>query len=272
MCGRFARWLLGASMAMAFSTQGYPQPVTSAPSPQDTATIASPYYLLGPQDVIGIELLGASGFKLNQIIKPDGTIEVPLLRNVTATGKTILDLRDQISRDLESGGFVLHPIVIVTLVSPVRSVVVLGAVANPGLIPIDRPYHLSEILARVGGVRENGADYVILRPEKGEQRRLSIQALATGDASQDPLVAPGDKIFSPKAEVFYISGQIKLPGAYPLSPDMTLRMAIARGGGLTETGSENRVTITRHNADLDRAALNGKIEPDDVIVVGQSFF
>jgi polysaccharide export outer membrane protein len=150
--------------------------------------------------------------------------------------------------------------------------VVLGAVANPGLIPIDRPYHLSEILARVGGVRENGADYVILRPEKGEQRRLSIQALATGDASQDPLVAPGDKIFSPKAEVFYISGQIKLPGAYPLSTDMTLRMAIARGGGLTETGSENRITITRHNVDLDRAALNGKIEPDDVIVVGQSFF
>jgi len=217
-------------------------------------------------------LLGPSGFKLNQIVKPDGTIEVPLLRNVTAAGKTILDLRDQIGRDLETGGFVLHPIVIVTLVSPVRSVVVLGAVTSPGLVPIDRPYHLSEILARVGGVRENGADYVIRRPEKGEQRRLSIQALATGDASQDPLVAPGDKIFSPKAEVFYISGQIKSPGAYTLSPDMTLRMAIARGGGLTETGSESRVTITRRNVDLDRAALNGKVEPDDVIVVGQSFF
>ena len=53
---------------------------------------------------------------------------------------------------------------------------------------------------------------------------------------------------------------------------MTLRMALARGGGLTDTGSENRVTITRKNADIARAPLNGKIEPGDVIVVGESFF
>jgi polysaccharide export outer membrane protein len=96
--------------------------------------------------------------------------------------------------------------------------------------------------------------------------------LATGDASEDPYVSPGDKIFSPKAEIFYISGQIKAPGAYPLSTAMTLRMAIAQGGGLTETGNENRIKITRRNSEIDRAPLNGKIEPGDVIVVGESFF
>ena len=190
---RIPKLVLGVLIALATPGGVFAQAV--APGPQESVPlVGSPYYVLGPQDVIGIELLGASGFKLNQIIKPDGTVELPLVRDVMASGKTILELRDQISRALESGGFVLHPIVTVTLVSPVRSVIVLGAVANPSMIPIDRPYHLSEILARVGGVREGGADYVILRAEKGEQRKLSVEAVATGDASQDPLVSPGDKI------------------------------------------------------------------------------
>ena len=41
-----------------------------------------------------------------------------------------------------------------------RYVTVLGAVGSPGLIPMDRPYRLSEILARVGGARQDGADHV----------------------------------------------------------------------------------------------------------------
>ena len=278
MSSQIAKFVLGFMLAIwgstiAFSQQTVPAQQSTEATATTQAPAASPYYVLGPQDAIEVDLIGPSGFKMTQPIKPDGTIDLPpLLRNVPAGGRTTIELRDQISNALETGGLVLHPLVTVTLVSPVRAVIVLGTVANPSLIPIDRPYHLSEILARVGGIREGGADYVILRPEKGEQRRLSIQALATGDASQDPYVSPGDKIYSPKAEIFYISGQIKIPGAYPLTADMTLRMALARGGGMTDTGSESRIKITRRNVDLARVDLNTKVEPDDVIVVGESFF
>jgi len=49
-------------------------------------------------------------------------------------------------------------------------------------------------------------------------------------------------------------------------------MALARGGGLTESGSETRITVTRRGVPLARVDLNTKIEPDDVIQVGEGFF
>lgn len=153
-----------------------------------------------------------------------------------------------------------------------RYVIVLGAVANPGLVPVNRSYRLSEIIARVGGIRDNGADHVMVRPENGPERRISVQSLATGDITQDPYVTAGDKIFVPTADVFYISGQIKAPGAYPLSSSMTLRMAIAKGGGLTELGSDRRVKITRGGQRLDRIELDAGLQPGDVIVVGERLF
>jgi polysaccharide export outer membrane protein len=190
-----------------------------------------------------------------------------------AANKTAAVLGADIGRALESGGYFAHPILNVEIVSfASRYVTVLGSVGAPGLVPIDRPYHLSEILARVGGGKDSGADDVILRPQGGEERRLSISALATGDATQDPVVSPGDKIFSPPAVVFYISGQVRTPGAYPVFEGMTLRMAIARGGGLTDLGTDRGVKVTHTGGKVDRPALDERIAAGDVIVVGERLF
>ena len=143
---------------------------------------------------------------------------------------------------------------------------------TPGLVPVDRAYHLSEIVARVGGIKESGASFVILQPQHGEQRKISIATLATGAASDDPLVSPGDKIYSPAAELFYVTGQVKGPGAFPIIADMTLRMALSRAGGLTNSGSDKKITITRKGTDLTHVSLNEKIQPGDVIKVGERLF
>jgi polysaccharide export outer membrane protein len=192
---------------------------------------------------------------------------------VAAANKTANQLNEEVSRALEAGGYFARPILSVQIVEYAsRYVTVLGDVGSPGLVPIDRPYRLSEILARVGGVKPDGADYVVVRSPDGPERHLMINALATGDSSQDPLVAPGDKIFSPKAEVFYISGQVKTPGSYPVETGMTLRMAIGRGGGLTDLGSDRGVKVTHADGKVDRPTLNDKIAPGDVVVVGERLF
>ena len=190
-----------------------------------------------------------------------------------AANRTTQQLSDEISTALIKGGFFEHPILAVEVSAyAARYVTVLGAVTSPGLIPIDRAYHVSEIIARVGGIREGGADYVILRPAKGAQRNLSVRALATGQPSDDPYVSPGDTIYCPVAELFYISGQVKSPGAYPMISDMTLRMAIGRGGGLTDMGSDHGIKITRHGEKVSKSDLDSKIEPGDVIVIGERLF
>jgi polysaccharide biosynthesis/export protein len=251
-----------------------------APSPQaqalasPTQTTATPNegYILGPEDVLQVDVLGRTDFSTKSTIGTDGKIQLPLIGAIAASDRTVLQLRGEIKQALQKGGFYTQPIVEVLVLSYAsRYVTVLGAVGTPGLIPVDRPYRLSEILARVGGVRENGADHITLRTKDGE-RNYAVKDLATGDVNLDPYVQPGDKIFAPSADMFYIKGQVKSPGGYGLSPQMTLVMALARGGGLTDLGSDSHIKIIRKNVTITPKDLNMGILPDDVIDVGEGWF
>jgi len=241
-------------------------------APPSSATVAQGY-ILGPEDVIEVEVLGQADFKVRAPIGEDGTIKLPYIGSVQASGKTSDQLSTDISQALVSGGYFAKPILSVEIVAYAsRYVTVLGDVNAPGLVPIDRPYHLSEILARVGGVRADSADYVILRPQNGPEHHYVISTLATGDEAQDPMVSPGDRIYSPLAEQFYISGEVKSPGAFPMTTGMTLRMAIGRGGGLTDIGTDHGVKVTHKDGKVEHLGLDDKIAPGDVIVVGERLF
>lgn len=264
--------------SLATVASAAPKPTAPAPmNPTSSNLTASradsgqAEYIIGPEDVIEIEVVGQPD-KVRARVYIDGGIQMNLIGKVEAGGKTSRQLGSVIAEKLKAGGYFANPIVNIEVISYAsRYVTVLGAVGQPGLIPINRPYRMSEIMARVGGVQERAADYLIVRPEKGPEARYQIDLLATGDASQDPYVAPGDKIFIPVAEVFYISGQITQPGTYPMKSGFTLRQAIARGGGLTESGTDGGILVTRagKKMKLDGSA---KVEPGDVIVVRERLF
>jgi polysaccharide export outer membrane protein len=266
-----AKSMIGLCLALMAPVAGVAQPAPSATAPAPAP--GDQNYIIGPGDVVQVDLRERTDFSTKAKVGTDGMIQLPYIGNITAANRTSQQLSDQISAALIKGGFFEHPILAVEVVSYAsRYVTVLGAVQTPGLIPIDRAYHLSEVIARVGGIRDGGADYVILRPAKGPERHYVVKALATGDPSDDPYVSPGDTVFAPPAELFYISGQVKAPGAYPMISDMTLRMAIGRGGGLTDLGSDHGVKITRQGEKVKKADLDSKIEPGDVIVVGERLF
>lgn len=259
-------YLAAAAVALALTGPG---PSAAA----DTSTAAGQAYILGPQDVVEVELLGQGDFHVRAPIGTDGSILVPYLGKVTAAEKTCGQLSAEIAQALEAGGFYAHPVLSVQIVSYAsRYVTVLGEVGVPGLVPIDRAYHLSDILARVGGVKDGAADYLVVRTTDGVEHRYLISALATGGASDDPLVAPGDKIFSPKAALFFVSGQVKTPGAYPIADGMTVRMAIGRGGGVSDLGTDRAVTVRDPTGNRLHLRLDDKIAPGEVIVVGERLF
>ncbi len=254
--------------AGATATLAAPPP----PPPQQPPT-ADQTYVLGPADVIEVSVLGRTDFTTQGRIGEDGNIRLPYLGAVQAANRTSQQLSDDIAKALERGGYFSKPVVKVEVQTfTSRYVTVLGEVAKPGLTPTDRAYRLSEILARVGGVKETAADYVVLRRQTGPEQKMPIEELATGDLTQDPYVLPGDKIYSPKAEVFYVSGEVKTPGNFPIKADMTVRMAIARAGGVSAQGTEKKVQLTRKGAKLAHVDLNAKVEAGDIIVVGQRLF
>jgi polysaccharide export outer membrane protein len=270
MSSRFAVYVAAALFSIAGASVVCAQ--TPAPSAAPAAT-KDDGYILGAGDVVEVEVLGRSDFKARIKVDVDGSIQLPFVGKTPVAGKTSMQIADQIGETLDKGGFYRKPIMRVEVVGfASRYVTVLGAVGNPGLVPVDRPYRLSEILARVGGVRENASDFVVLTPEGGQSSRLSIKDVATGNSSQDPVVQPGTKISVAQAELFFISGQVKIPGAYPVSEGMTLRMAIARGGGLTDIGTDRGVKVTHKDGRVEKPALESKISPNDVIVVGERLF
>lgn len=265
--------VLGRNEGFAQSAPPPPMLATPVqPLPTQPAGMPDQGYVLGAEDVVQVEVLGRTDFTTKAKIGADGKIQLPLLGAVPASDRTVLQFREQIRDALQKGGFFNRPIVDVQVVSYAsRYVTVLGAVGTPGLIPVDRPYRLSEIIARVGGVKENGADHVVLRTKSGE-RNYAVKDLATGDESHDPYVQPGDKIFAPNGDVFYIKGQVKAPGSYILLPHMTLTMALARGGGLTDLGSDSHIKVIRKNVEMSPKDLNIEVLPDDVIDVGEGWF
>lgn len=249
------------------------QPSTNATSPPTgIADSTSSAYILGRDDVIEVGLLGQTGFSGRTRVQADGTIQLPLIGRIAVADRNTAEVSEAVRKALIAGQFFTDPVVTVEVVGYAsRYVTVLGQVGSPGLIPINRPYRLSEILARVGGVRDGAADHIVVRSDNNDERKLLIRDLATGGDDKDPFVKAGDKIYAPVAETFYVSGKVNSPGALALTADTTVRVAIARAGGLAESGSDKKVTVSR-GGKKTKLSLDEKVEAGDVIEVGERLF
>jgi polysaccharide export outer membrane protein len=261
--------LAGAGPALAQQAPASAPAAAPAGPVVDASTSA---YVLGRDDVVEVGLLGRNDFGGRSRVQADGTIQLPFIGKVPAAESTTAELSDVVRKALQAGGYFADPVVTVEVVGYAsRYITVLGAVGAPGLVPINRPYRLSEILARVGGIRDGGADFLSVRSADGSETRYQVSDLATGNADKDPFVKSGDKIYAPMAEQFYIYGQVNGPGAYVLRTGTTVRMALAMGGGLTESGNDKRVDVTRGGKKL-KLQLDDVIQPGDVLVVGERMF
>lgn len=266
--------LAAAAPALAQTTPApaTPPPAAAAPANTTEGTLAEGY-VIGIGDTLDIVLVGQDDFKGRVVVQQDGTIQLPYVGAIKAQDKTLLQLGKDIAAALEKGGYYVNPAIQVTVAQiSARYVTVLGEVGAPGLIPVDRAYRASEIIARVGGLMPNGAETFYLRRAGGAEIELTMEQIARGGDASDPVVNPGDKIFVPPAPTFYIYGQVNAPGTYNIQNKMTLRMALARGGGLTTLGSDKRITVVRNGQELKKFSLSDPIMKDDVIVVGERFF
>lgn len=250
--------------AAAGTREGTTSPVAAAP--------AATGYLLGTGDVIETAVLGRSDFTARVQVQEDGTVQLPFVNSVPAAGRSVLELRDDLRARLQQGGFLENPAVSVMVASyGSRYVTVLGQVNQPGVVPIDRAYRLTEIVARAGGPSDKAADAVTLTRPDGSSRALSLRTLATSAVSDDPTVESGDKVFVAAPATFFIYGQVNAPGSYPIDRPLTVEMALARSGGLTPLGSVRRVKLVRGGSET-KVALSEDLRPDDVLVVGERFF
>ena len=271
--------LLGAGVAVASP------PTKTPPDPkrQDTPAIAAPkapLLQLGPGDSVAVQVYGQPDLNSTVYVSDDGSIPIALAGAVKVAGLSPAEASARIEKALRDGKYLVDPHVTLTVTeSRSQRVSVLGQVGKPGRYPIQSNTSIIDLLAEAGGVTEVGGDQVfILRTEKdGNVTRypISLKALAEGGRPSAELTA-GDSVLVPIAPQLYIYGEVTTPGKFKVEPGMTVVQAIARAGGITQRGSQNRVVIKRRKADgtyeTTKAALSDLVQADDVIRVKESIF
>jgi len=243
---------------------------------QTVAAAAGPAaeYIVGPQDRLSVTVFEEAALTKTVTVDADGTFDFPLIGRVRAAGLTVRTIQQDVTARLKKD-FLVNPQVTVE-VETYRSqlVYVTGQVRTPGPVPLMGNMTVMEALARAGSPREDAGPFLLInhRPLPGAdpvaaQDRLSMADLLTGKA-QGIVLRDGDTIFVPKAEAFFVTGQVRNPGPYLLDSDITIARAVSMAGGITERGSRSRIRVTRT---IDgRPVVLKSVKLEDLVLPGDS--
>jgi len=237
--------------------------------------------VIGPGDTIRITAYRYPDLTTEARLSEDGTLNVPLVGEMSLKGMTPDQAARRIADRLKDGKYVVNPqITVHVLQARSRLVAVLGAVNTPGRYELDgTSAKISDVIAMAGGLDVSASDKAVLQASgagKSEPITVDLLSIIQGDSTKNIEVRGGDSIFVPRAPVVYVYGEVAKGGAYRIEPDMTVMQAISLAGGITPRGSENRVQVRRRGGDgkwvQSKAKLTDAVSPDDVIHVRESLF
>ncbi len=140
-----------------------PAAVASAASGKD--------YLIGPGDVLGLEVWKDPNLTRTMVVLADGKVNVPLIGEINAADRTIADLKKELEKRLTH--FIPDPVVTLE-VKQCNSlfIYVLGRVNNPGRFAVASSINVLQGLAISGGLNPFAKrDQIkIFRSEHGKTR------------------------------------------------------------------------------------------------------
>jgi polysaccharide export outer membrane protein len=236
---------------------------------------------LGAGDSVSIQVFGQPDIT-NVYVGDDGAISVPLVGKIQVAGISPVEAAARVTKALQDGRYFVDPHVTI-LVTQSRSqlVSVVGEVQSSGRYPINPRTTIVDLLAQAGGVKETAADvgYVLRSDDDGHISRYPVKLNGftdIKDALPTATLVGGDSLVVPRAENFYVTGEVTAPGTYHIEPGMTVIQAVARAGGINERGSERRIQLKRLGKNGQYQVIKVKpgepIQADDIIRVKESIF
>ena len=223
---------------------------------------------LAPFDEIAIQALGAPEIDSQHYqIDQRGSLRLPLAGDIEAAGISPRELEERIETGLAR--YVRNPHALVTVVRYAdRPVAVIGSVARPGVIQVNRPITLLEALSSVGGLTADAGSSVTLtrngarglpsidgasRNEEGNYvARIPVASLLEGEDSRANLaIQPNDVIVVSRANQVYVLGSVRRPGVFSAGEreGLSVLQAIALAGGLASHSAPKRSRILSQNTD-----------------------
>jgi polysaccharide export outer membrane protein len=158
-------------------------------------------YVIGPEDVLTVVFWGEKDLSGEVIVRPDGKVTLPLLKDVQAAGYTPEQLTDLLVK--AASRYVAQPnaTVVVKAINS-RKVFVVGQVAKPGAFLLAGDMTVLQLIAQAGDVLEyaKAKNIVVVRKEQGRERRYKFNyrdVLKGKNPAQNILLKPGDTVIVP---------------------------------------------------------------------------
>lgn len=180
------------------------------PAQEKTSLIVTTDYILGPEDVLEITVWRNADLSKTVTVRPDGKISLPLIGDVSAVGRSTVQLAEAIAEKLKE--FKENPQVSI-VVKEVNSyaIYVLGEVAKPGKYPLKSKTTLLQAITLASGFTPAAARNKIVVFRFGDQggRDAKIKAsyddiIMRDESPQNIQLKPGDTIVVPSETMVLI--------------------------------------------------------------------
>ena len=167
----------------------------------------------------------------------------------------------------------------------VNTVTLSGNVRRPGEFQWYKAMRVSDLVKRGEGILPNTYfKYALIRRLAGPEKTVHFLQVNLGDALSSPHMGQGDIAMQPKDELdiynlddirdlpsVAVNGEVRLPGAFVLSPDMKISDLIYMAGGLKDDAYQDRVVLVRSDVTSGGKAIRRHIDVNLRAILGGDF-
>jgi polysaccharide export outer membrane protein len=255
-----------------------PQQGTEADAPATGAggTLGADY-VIGPEDILTLEVMNVPELKETVRVENDGTIPVRLLGHVKAAGLTTSQLRTDLEKSWGESYLEDPKVTVFIREFHAQPISVIGAVAKPGLYQLTGPRTLIEVISMAGGLGTRGANQpgrflYVTRKGGFDDRQLAEgmeqtapdqleidlkQLMQTRDPELNIKMKPFDIVSVSKAGVIYVIGAVKKPGGFMMEDRerVTVLQALAMAEGVGPFAKKGAARIVRQGENGSRQEI-----------------